>query len=571
MRTKTNIFYLYFLSLLFNNEVQAQITFSEVMYDVSTQEYHDEFIEIFNISDRDSIDVTGWTFSDSMGIDDILPYQGGNKIGPRRYALILDGSYFNNSETYDSLLTDSLIILKIGDNSFGKNGLSNSKAEWLTVRDSAGQIMAEYTYSIDNRPGFSDEKIDLDNPLDSLNWSNSKVEGGTPGYKNSVALPFYDFGFNEKSFLFPFLIKANEPIKFSIELLNFSIKSVTDSIEIIIYSDIDKDHSYHPHDLLIARKKVLGSAQEIIFDWVSPTPGEHQIIAQLYFHKDEIAENNMTIKTIRVYEQEISLHINEIKFLTVEGEPEWIELINFSKESVLLKNWAVSDLSDTTWVDSLIYIEPGEFIVLCEDTLSDFYRLETKKMIILNKFPTLNDQKDEISLLDPTGKWIEKLHYDRLWLEGEDYRYVSLERIHPLLYENKSENWGPCITPAGATPGESNSIFSELEKSESELTVSPNPFSPDNDGYHDVTIISGQIPETNARIKAEIYDIRGRLIRILRDNVYNGKEFNLVWDGKDNDGRQARIGIYIVYFQALNDRLGTFREMKTTVILAQKL
>jgi hypothetical protein len=571
MQTKTSLFYLYFLSLLFINQIQAQITFSEVMYDVSTNEYHDEFIEIFNLSDRDSIDITGWTFSDSMGIDDILSYQGANKIAPRRYALILDGSYFDNSETYDSLLTDSLTILMIGDNSFGKNGLSNSKAEWLTVRDSTGRIMAEYRYSIDNKPGFSDEKINLDELLDSLNWSNSKFEGGTPGYKNSVALPLYDFGFKEQSFIFPFLIKANEPLKFSIELLNFSVKPANDSIEIIIYSDIDKNHSYHPHDLLIAHKKVPTIAQHIIFDWISPTPGEHQIIAQLYFDKDEITENNMIKKTIRVFEQEISLHINEIKFLTMEGEPEWIEFINFGKEPILLKNWAVSDLKDTTWVDSMIYIEPGDYIVLSEDTLSDFYRLDTEKMIILNKFPTLNDQEDEISLLDPTGKWIEKIHYDRQWLEGEDYRCASLERIHPLLYENKAENWGPCISPNAATPGGKNSIFSELEKSKSELTVSPNPFSPDNDGYDDVTIISGQIAEKNARIKAEIYDIRGRLIRILRDKTYNGQDFNLVWDGKDNNGRQVRMGIYIIYFQALNDRLGTIREMKTTVIVAQKL
>jgi hypothetical protein len=312
-------------------------------------------------------------------------------------------------------------------------------------------------------------------------------------------------------------------------------------------------------------------AQRIIFNWISPTPGEHRIIAELCFHKDEIAENNLTTKLIRVMEQEISLHINEIKFLTTEDEPEWIELINFSKESVLLKNWAVADLSDTTCIDSMISIEPGEFIVLCEDTLSEFYQLKTEKMIILNKFPTLNDQEDKLTLLDPTGRWIEKLQYDRQWLEGEDYRYASLERIHPLLYENKAENWGPCIAPTGGTPGERNSIFSKLEKNRSELTVMPNPFSPDNDGYHDVTIISGQIPESNARIKVEIYDSRGRLIKILKDNVYNGKNFSLVWDGKDSNGRTARIGIYIIYFQALNDRLGTLREMKTTVVLAQKL
>ncbi|MCK4559639.1 MAG: lamin tail domain-containing protein, partial [Calditrichia bacterium] len=179
----------------------AQITFSEIMYDVATNEYHDEFIEIFNLSDQDSIDITGWTFSDSSGIDNILPHRGGNKIAPRGFAVILDGSYFNNSTTYDTLLADSLVILKIEDNSFGKSGLSNSKAEWLTIRDTTGQVLTEYRYSVGNTPGYSDEKIDLDGKNDSLNWSDTKIEGGTPGRRNSVSPPLYDFGFEENSLI----------------------------------------------------------------------------------------------------------------------------------------------------------------------------------------------------------------------------------------------------------------------------------------------------------------------------------------------------------------------------------
>ncbi len=30
------------------SNIFAQITFSEIMFDVSTNEYHDEFVEIFN-------------------------------------------------------------------------------------------------------------------------------------------------------------------------------------------------------------------------------------------------------------------------------------------------------------------------------------------------------------------------------------------------------------------------------------------------------------------------------------------------------------------------------------------
>jgi hypothetical protein len=541
------------------------------MFDVATNEYHDEFIEIFNLSYFDTVDCTGWTFSDSSGVDSIVPHRGGNKIAPRNFALLLDGSYFNNSATYDSLLADSLIILKTEDNSFGKNGLANSKAEWLTIRDSTGRVVTEYTYSIGNKPGYSDEKIDLDETIDSLNWSDSKLAGGTPGRRNSVSPPLYDFGFGQNSLVFPIILFAGDKMVFTLEIFNFGVKSASDSLEIIVFSDLNKDMIYQIDDQLISNRKVPTTAQKIFFEWDNMPAGEHQVVAQLYFSKDEDLENNLISKTIRIIERDVSLHINEIKFLSGDKEPEWIELINLSDEKVLLKDWSLADLSDTVSIDSQIFLESGKFIVLSEDTLSEFYKLEIEKILILSKFPTLNDQEDEIILMDPTGSWKERVRYEREWLEGEDFRLPSLERIHPLLYENKAENWGPCINQIGATPGQQNSIFSELTTEIREANVSPNPFSPNSDGLDDVTIISGQIPESSARIKVEVYDTRGRLIQTLKDNRFSGSHFNLVWDGRDRDGRIARIGIYIIYIQALNDRLGVLREMRTTVVLAQKL
>jgi hypothetical protein len=358
---------------------------------------------------------------------------------------------------------------------------------------------------------------------------------------------------------------------FTLEIFNFGVKSASDSLEIIVFSDLNKDMIYQIDDQLISNRKVPTTAQKIFFEWDNMPAGEHQVVAQLYFSKDEDLENNLISKTIRIIERDVSLHINEIKFLSGDKEPEWIELINLSDEKVLLKDWSLADLSDTVSIDSQIFLESGKFIVLSEDTLSEFYKLEIEKILILSKFPTLNDQEDEIILMDPTGSWKERVRYEREWLEGEDFRLPSLERIHPLLYENKAENWGPCINQIGATPGQQNSIFSELTTEIREANVSPNPFSPNSDGLDDVTIISGQIPESSARIKVEVYDTRGRLIQTLKDNRFSGSHFNLVWDGRDRDGRIARIGIYIIYIQALNDRLGVLREMRTTVVLAQKL
>ena len=67
------------------------------------------------------------------------------------------------------------------------------------------------------------------------------------------------------------------------------------------------------------------------------------------------------------------------------------------------------------------------------------------------------------------------------------------------------------------------------------------------------------------------FDIKGRKIQTLNDNAFTGSKFNIVWDGKDEDKNQVRMGIYIVFVQILNDRNGVLLELKSTVVLANKL
>ena len=88
--------------------LDAQVTFSEIMFDPATNENHDEFVELFNLSATDSADLNGYFFSDGEGIDKLLPLSGSSRIPPNSFALILDGSYPGNSSTYDSVLTQGV-------------------------------------------------------------------------------------------------------------------------------------------------------------------------------------------------------------------------------------------------------------------------------------------------------------------------------------------------------------------------------------------------------------------------------------------------------------------------------
>lgn len=569
------IIYLFILAIIWLaagvSELIGQVTFSEVMYDVSTNEYHDEFVEIYNLSEIDSVDIIGWVFSDSSGSEEIVCIKGGNKLPPRTYAIILDGSYFANSTTYDTIIPDSVIILAISDNSFGKSGLSNSVPEYLTLRDSIGNIITEYQYSIGNQPGFSDEKIDISGGNESENWSNSLIEGGTPGWTNSVAPPEIDMGFGENSLILPSLVFEYDSPLITLFIRKYGSQMPGDSILLTVFSDRNFDTYMNQRDILITRKYVPKTAHQIDITWQNIPAGYHQIVARITVNKDENPVNDVITGVIDVISRTSSLHLNEIKFLTREDESEWIELYNSGDEEIFLKNWAITDQKDTARIDSPIFILPGAFAVLCADTISDFYGLVDEQMIIPDNFPNLNNTGDVIELLQPAGSWVEKIRYDIDWLHNADYRFPSLERINPNLYENKSENWGPSTDRYGASPGRLNSIFSDLDNNTRQLTASPNPFSPDGDGFDDTTIISGMIGENYARVRVSVFDISGRLIRTLVENQYSGSHFNLVWDGRDQNGNVVRIGIYIVFVQAINDRLGVLHELKTSVVLAKRM
>ncbi len=81
---------LLFLTYLIS-PLHAQVTFSEVLNDPATSEYHDEFIEIYNLS-NETIDLTGWQFSDSSDFDVLIDAGNGMLLPSGRYAVIIDGN-----------------------------------------------------------------------------------------------------------------------------------------------------------------------------------------------------------------------------------------------------------------------------------------------------------------------------------------------------------------------------------------------------------------------------------------------------------------------------------------------
>lgn len=274
--------------------------------------------------------------------------------------------------------------------------------------------------------------------------------------------------------------------------------------------------------------------------------------------------------------------INEVLFNSRTGADEFLELYNRSTKVIDLKNMQITkrDLL-TREQDAPIIITnntrlllPGEYVVLTDDSTRVKSEYKTGSAVFVNmSLPDLLTEEDIVLLLDATSKTIDEFHYYSVWqfplLNTVDG--VSLERINPNRLTQDQTNWHSASETAGfATPGLRNSQFSDAIGDGSTINIQPEIFSPDNDGFDDVTNITYHFDQPGFTANVQVYDERGRLMTRLVQNQLLGTDGVWTWNGVNDKNEKARIGIYIVYMEAFNLN-GDVKKYKKTCVVAGKL
>jgi hypothetical protein len=180
----------------------------------------------------------------------------------------------------------------------------------------------------------------------------------------------------------------------------------------------------------------------------------------------------------------------------------------------------------------------------------------------------------QIYLADSTQTTIDMVDYREEWHNPNiiDTKGIALERINPDYESNDPANWGSNTALVGGSPGIENSIFQSSDPllAETGVELSPNPFSPDGDGFDDVLLINYKLDEPDYLLKIRIYDRYGRLVRKLAEATPAGFEGSVIWDGMTESGQTNRIGIYIVLIEAYNSSSGSNRAFKETAVIARQ-
>ena len=435
----------------------TNITFSEVMFRPSKA--NSEFIEIFNLSKTDTVDLLNFKIKYQNSTVDIIDSTNQNTLlFPQSFAVIFEGDYDINNGVYTALVPGNALILKINNSAFGSSGMSNSSDRTIYLLNSKNDTIDIYTYSANNKAGYSDEKIILNKNNQPDNWLNSLSFNGTPGFENSVSPKHNDLEF------YSLTVSPNPPfeddtIDVTAKIKNAGLKNVSD-FQINIYNDENRDSILTTGELFYNNTfGNLDSDDSLIVHTrlLNLKSGKYQLIGIVNNTLDQNKDNDTLFYRFNVVLKPSKFNdivINEIMYKPSGDEPEWVELYNRSNKNIDLKYWRINDPTGSVIIyKKELPLAAKSYIVLAADSLQNFYNISSK--IILLNLPSLNNKGDIIVLKDSSNKIIDSLNYSSDW--GGDKGY-SLERKNSEVPTNDSENWASSIATAKATPGKLNSV-----------------------------------------------------------------------------------------------------------------
>ena len=106
------------------SQSDSALILSEVMFNPASG--NNEFIELYNTSETDTIDLTNFKIKyQTSSADLIVPVNDSTLLAPKSFAVIFQGNYDFQNGIYNSLIPSSALILKIDNNAFGSGGMAN--------------------------------------------------------------------------------------------------------------------------------------------------------------------------------------------------------------------------------------------------------------------------------------------------------------------------------------------------------------------------------------------------------------------------------------------------------------
>jgi hypothetical protein len=559
------------LLLAQTNTLVAQNRFSVVISEIMSDPTPQiglpsfEWIEIRNTTNA-AINLQNWRVGDGSGVSGALP---NFLLQPDSIAIICGTTAAATMQQYGRTF---------GVTSFPS--LDNS-GELIFLRNSSGAIVhaVEYTLSWFNNAVKSDggwtlEMVDTKNPCGAANNWRASVDarGGTPGIKNSVDGSNTDQ--QPPALLRAFANGSTVVVSFDEPLDSLSAATAANyalsngggtAVAAVCLAPL-----FNTVQLTFTNTLQTGTVYTITATNVRDCSG------------NSIGAFNTTKTGLSSAVAANDIIINEILFNPTANGTDYVELYNRSNKLINLKTLLLANRSSTgvianmkalTAQDQLLF--PGDYLVLSEDDATVKRQFTAKNLsafINLSSMPSYSDDEGTVVLTDNGGLVIDEVAYKDDWhfaliINDEG---VALERIDPNASSQNKDNWHSAAKDVGyGTPSYQNSQFRLDIQVQGEVTVTPEVFSPDNDGTDDFLTISYRFPETGYVMNITVFDANGRAIKALQRNAICSQQGTFRWDGLNDRFQQLPLGPYVIFAEVFNLQ-GKVKRFKKQVVLARR-
>lgn len=548
-----------------------QVLINELMADPTPANGlpEEDFIELFNAGTT-VVDLAGWVISDPSSTDAILPSYN---LFPGDYVIVCDdGDVSGFAALGPTVGTPSFPAL-------------NTTGDSVNLFDGTGALI-DYVYYDDDwyqdedkeDGGWTLERIDPSfTCLNRGNWraSNNPL-GGTPGIVNSVLGTFSDT--EQPGIVRAELLDASTIRIYFSELMdpatlydaqNYNIDNgVGNPISVAAVSD-----AAISADLFLATPLDTNIIYCVTATGVADCPG------------NGIGTDNSVCFGIPLPVLPGDIVINEILFNPYTGGSDFVELYNVSEKIVDLSTVFIGEVFEGTdsifnadqISESQLLLLPQTYICLTADRdvqIENYQPIDPDAVFEMSSFPTYDDTEGECIVYVDSATVLDRFLYldDYQFPNLDDKNGVSLERHDFFRPTQDPDNWHSAASEVGyATPGYKNSQVLTAGDENTEVWLSPETFSPDIDGIDDVLGINYQFNTSGWNARLTVFDHKGRLVRELQENTLLGTEQGaFTWDGTNDAGAKADVGVYVVLFEASNPNTGEVKKFKLGCVLAAR-
>ena len=525
-----------------------------------------EYVELYNRT-AFPVDLTNWTFSTGSTV----------KVFP---SITIQADSFLILTSTAAIPDFASTIPIVG---FSSMALTNS-GQTLTLKSPQGGVISTVSYSdqwyqdaVKKNGGWSLEQIDANNACAGItNWrASNNVSGGSPGISNSIKGSNPD---NTPPQVFRVAVNAidtiqvyfNEPLD-STTMLNLSIYTIDNGIgsptQIVPIAP-----DFKSVRLTLSGNLQVGTIYTIIVNNAIT----------------DCAGNALGLdNTARFALPETALPndivINEILFDPKTDGVDFVEIYNRSNKVIDLKTITLSQYDTVNNVlssienisDESYLIFPKDYLVLSEDgsiVKSQYSTTNPKGFLDMSNLPSMNITGGTVCLATNAAiidllKYYDNMQFALLSIT----KGVSLERIDFNRPTQDRTNWHSAAQNVGfATPAYKNSQFNDAGEATDSIEITPEIFSPDEDGTNDIVNINYHFGIGGYVANITIYDSKGRLVKHLVRNELLGLKGTYSWDGINDEREKSRIGIYVIFIEVY-DLAGNVKQFKKTCVLGGKI